>query len=868
VTGILCLPRSRRRAGRAGEKLVANDGDGNGQQFEKMGKWTFGKKQKAPSRHAPIENNPAKSTVYQPPEPQPLTEKSDNLGLSAGRYADTFPSQQPPKSNRHGAQHNDNVNPRGIPQGVSGGKQKKGDVDNVEAHDSGKEVSDGLKSSNGPAKLQRRKRESRDNVPSYYYQRNTGSRESLQRHALAEPPTLRPKMSEPEAVARRQSSKRRRRDPNREEEIKHMSTAVPPIPRRPATFSGGVLERDSRKIRGPLNRNLQRPLSEVSLPLAESMRSSLSIDSEPAPIRIRSLDVLSPHPTIRYNESPRLSGIRNSSWDPTRIGSSRDKRPPDIPEETLQQSRTVDELADDLDAGTLRELMDRDHRRKEKRRKSERERAQRRLERKAERQRLEQEALQRGGLEKSAVQDLDRGVLGRESGEKTSSTALEAGKRRRSHESLQRSRKNSKASSVEDFRPINPFLDRGEDSAAAAGDPTSADEHEEAVVKTAQAVRLSSASMSPPLSPMRHTRGTSNVSHLPELPSTSAQDVPENRELDRRASLPNTKRRSTSSWTGFFRRSIPAKPGSGEQDRKTPSEFSSSRDSLPKPQPRPVPLYKTTRKKAGAPVRTASKFREHLPEYPTPPDSRVQSPIGDQDTIMEDANPGLQIAPVFASSVARDPFLESKDDEHRSTQAPSPEGAASTVVAQSLASIDSEASWLGGRNAAKRSSPSGINPFRASTSSLGHRLDGEDGEPYVAQLSPRPDRSTNQRTSTGTVRAMSESDDGTIEEPARTSEQHTWHDAVARQPTVIHREGTDTSREGLWNEYSPDYDSETSPAIGSPDGETPPIVGHRGEAAEQKAESVALTGKHARHMSAGSAKLLDVSRRASAEPKL
>ena len=187
-----------------------------------MAKWTFGKKQKARSRHAPIENNPARSTLYQPQPPQPLTEKSDNLGLNASRYADPAPAQK--------------VTARDEPQGVVGEDGKKHKAENVEAHEAGKESPGGVRPDSGPAKLQRRKREVRDQVPSYYYQPNSGSRESLQqRHTLAEPPTLRPKTSEPEAMARRQSSKRRKRDPNREEEIKHMSSAVPPVPKRPVT---------------------------------------------------------------------------------------------------------------------------------------------------------------------------------------------------------------------------------------------------------------------------------------------------------------------------------------------------------------------------------------------------------------------------------------------------------------------------------------------------------------------------------------------------------------------------------------------------------------------------------------------------------
>ncbi|EQL03697.1 hypothetical protein OCS_00577 [Ophiocordyceps sinensis CO18] len=83
-----------------------------------------------------------------------------------------------------------------------------------------------------------------------------------------------------------------------------------------------------------------------------------------------------------------------------------------IPEEMMDSSKRIDDLADGLDATDLRELMERDNRRRERKRQYDQDRMGRRLARKAESQRREEAEARQWGME--SPQNLERGVLGRE----------------------------------------------------------------------------------------------------------------------------------------------------------------------------------------------------------------------------------------------------------------------------------------------------------------------------------------------------------------------------------------------------------------------------------------------------------------------
>ncbi len=117
-----------------------------------------------------------------------------------------------------------------------------------------------------------------------------------------------------------------------------------------------------------LNRNLRKHLSDISLPLAESIHSSLSSKSDhQTSYKLSALDMLAPRPTIRYSENPRDVPPNGFGSDREELRRRRISDRVPIPEETLKANKRVDDLADDLNAGELRELMERDQKRKRRR---------------------------------------------------------------------------------------------------------------------------------------------------------------------------------------------------------------------------------------------------------------------------------------------------------------------------------------------------------------------------------------------------------------------------------------------------------------------------------------------------------------------
>ena len=760
--------------------------------------------------------------------------------------------------------------------------ERKADVSPTEGHDSGKEISEVLGIVAKDRRRRTRAREAHGDVPSYYFQNPTshGSLPPQHPDPWQSPPTLRPTRSSTGPGLGRKKSGKRKMDANREEALRALTSDVPPMPttpiRRPATHSGGPLGRESKMHYG-LNRHFDRPTSDVSLPLPESVKSSIDLTGR-EPFRIRSLDVFSPRPTIVYPDNPRSSAGAVNTWGPSRSGSRKEKRDT-IPEETLKESRTIDDLANDLDASSLRELMDRDARRREKKRILDRQKAQRKLERRAEKQRAEEEAVIGDTTIGNGVVNLERGPLGRGDAGLGIGAAESTAERRSSGESRRRSRRASQELKG-DPHSTDPFADQEqapEIPNATVGDiagdpePTPASERSEAVLGTATAIRMSTASMSPPRSPIDHARGESGISELSDLPTryVTNLDNPSESYTNRRASDSNNRRKDVHSWTSFFKLTASkSKRDSRDPRRSTPSEFSNSRDSLPKQAP-PAPAYRTSKRaSSGIPERTKSKFREDLPETRmSPPESRFVSLEG-RETAQSNRTGVSLFDRSGSAATSGDPFAD------RSIIAPSPDGeAASRVVSQSLASIDSEGSWLSGKPSAKRASQIHAHnyPLMTSTSSLQHtEEERESFEPSgsTGHASGGYDRSAVPSERTIGVHAdPTESDEEELPE----KEPGTWHDAVARQPIVIHGDPRLKSREGLLNEYlqGEDGSEPQTPSAGSPEDETPPSGEYHGKRSSvQRATSVDLGLKgHVRHLSAGSARLLEISKRSSMEPK-
>jgi len=206
----------------------------------------------------------------------------------------------------------------------------------------------------------------------YNWDINAASRshQSLPKHQsgkLQRNPSRNKRAADDRQLAKRKPSKKRKDDHLREEEIRAMSAPIA-IPRKAdPTDSGGLLRRESRRARSGLNRHLERPVSNISLPLEDSIHSSMSGASGSRKYRLSVFDIVAPRPTIRYTvHTPYPSGVYRQPSG----GESRSKNILATPnKDDIKDRRRIDSLADDLDASELRDIMERDKRRREKKKK-------------------------------------------------------------------------------------------------------------------------------------------------------------------------------------------------------------------------------------------------------------------------------------------------------------------------------------------------------------------------------------------------------------------------------------------------------------------------------------------------------------------
>ena len=702
------------------------------------------------------------------------------------------------------------------------------------------------------------------------------------RGKLQRPQSMRKDMPGDSSLIRRKSSKRRKEhDHVREEEIRAMSLPMPQ--KRPAASSGGMLRRDSKKVKGALNHRFERPTSNVSLPLENSVHSSMSGNSENRAFRVSALDMFSPRPTIRVSvgsnhyASDRMSPNTYSDKSTRRPISSTD-------EKASRRTSRIDDLADELDAGALRDILERDKRRREKKAKADQERLRRRLERRAEKQ--------------NAVEV--RGTPATPSKEGTGMVGL--GIEREAPMPMEDVRPSTPPQPQQLEMPVTPRAEYSQ-MPTPLESPT-----EDPVVSDARAVRYSRGSASAQV----HTRGPSNASILPELISEKlAHDTPVDsiehaNDPTRSGSLhpvdtadtfvtskqgSSTRRRSSEGrrmgvFASLFRR---GKRNSQDQARPTPSEISfsnTSRESMSR-QPLPPHLVGTApptqpiqiKRPSSVPRRTMSKFREDLPEFPlSPPDSRVQSPEVPSTSVIAARRRSQHLSDLRVGSLPGD----------RSDSPVSP-GAPINVMSQSLASVDSEGSWLSGRPPKRSSNRS---QMRASlTSSAPQRNDdfsasyeelGMADDEYFKKLTPLPDqrgrspyasddRGRKASSTLMTLDAAAESDEEVEPTPAQMpsgQEEEFVQGSVVRQPTIIHRRPRVKSTEGLLSMFLDDTEDPSSKVADmgqeSPDPDSPTSPTSDSEPVMlQRARSVDLGKGHVRHLSAGSARLLDIQKRSS-----
>lgn len=693
-------------------------------------------------------------------------------------------------------------------------------------------------------------------------------------------PTLRPTHQ----ATRKQRSKRRKEERNREAEIKAMSSFAPVRPATEQWNSGRPMKKDSKRSKtGGFGRHRAGRNSDVSLPVPGSIHSSLSSDSEFGSYRVSALAALAPRPTLRYTPNARWTTPHVPT--PHRSGSLRRKllEQEPIPEETTRSHRRIDSLADDLDARDLRELMEIDNRRRELKKQKERQRMERRITQRAEKQQAEQIQARNTGT--PPPENLERGVMGRElvglGIDPASAVVTET-----------KPEDPGPMDITEDEREID-FPKKTEEvfhrtDTAASEQPTPM---EEVITKDTSSLRQPSEDMGS-VSP-----GTRFSDLLRSAKSRSRSTIRSDR--DRMVSPPpetineedvhmprQNSHDSDGSKNGFASIKAFLRIGSKRQRREGPSSFANtSREEMQaaaaqsRAQAQAYALaklegedspnsssgnYLSRKPSIGAPKRTRSRFREDLPELPlSPPASRVQSPEAEPPMpilteqkireMEELRSLGVRYDTPTSGHRSAEAMRRTPSTVERAYVSPSPEAG----MSMSLASIDSEGSWLSGnasgRRAAIRDSIRRANQREQNdahtdspTNSTEENLEIVEDE-YLTKLTPR--RNSNPEFM---GRRSGEGRPSSDEEEFATDGEMKWG-AVGSQPQVVHR-FTMKSHEGLLELESEDEESPTSPV--SPSQELANV---------QSARSVNLGKGHVRNFSAGSAKLLDLTPRPSVD---
>lgn len=589
-----------------------------------------------------------------------------------------------------------------------------------------------------------------------------------------------------------------------------------PTPKRVSEELGEPSRSNSKRYRTGYPSNPQNRNSTISVgPTTTSANSKMASISDHL-FNIGPFDVLSPHPKIRQ------------SFQTTRLNTANSTRPDtagSYSKRTLEESRTVDDLADGFDAGTLRQLMERDQRRKERKKKVEEDKARRKLQQHKEKMRAPTVVMNESSRNRFDQQT--PAVAG-------PSTPL---RRRKSKENEMVMRS---APTQTTYPPRDPFADPDTARSSIQLRPTTPAGDirmllEDPIASAPQTIRYSQASMSPPSSPRYHARNTSSMSGIPDLRIRPSQEMSE------------TSGRRSGPLAALFRRSVSGMMG-GEDRKPSEGTFSNtSRESMSRQLP-PSHLRErpaTPKTPVNAPLRTKSRFIEDLPELPlSPPDSRMQSPILPEQRDVASLPPLPPIVPVRNQ-------LESSPLDRTDSRTDSYDSAAltteATILSQSLASVDSEASWLSGKpsrllkqksigllHAAKRPTVAGLSEEAGTEVEMYRRL----------SIPPRnPARNRVSAIRAGLAIKDDESDIAT-----RMQEDHVIHGVVTRKNTIIHEGSRVKSAEGLLKQWS--NEEPVTPPRG--------LEGFVDEDSPSFPETMYLERAHERHLSAGSARLLDI----------
>ncbi|KAJ5165796.1 hypothetical protein N7492_006092 [Penicillium capsulatum] len=576
---------------------------------------------------------------------------------------------------------------------------------------------------------------------------------------------------------RRRLSKRKANEIMREREIRMLSSTPIDIPRRVgATAVGGdyLLEHRRRRANG---RRADRYHSDISLSMRNSAASSMSDVSDPYTFKVNAFAALTPRPVVRYVEAPRLATAKSQNPPDSARQDRRKLQAATMSQEELYYSkRRVNELADSLDAGALRELLDRDRRRRVKQETDDQEKLRQKLQEQADAQEA-QEAQQAQDPHPEAPVETQQNELKEEPAEAEVQPPAVVADQPAPQWPLVESEEPAERESVESTRPVGPM----DDSTIPKLAPRSsfAPSHEPAISRT---------TLSPSHSSLRH--GLSSPSHSQTFGMGSTSDLSDRRPSD------TSGRRGGSAITSLFRRgSSRLKRTYRERFQDSSPDVSNnvSHESFYKIQTQaspPVPSVIPPRSlvPTGTVKRSQSKFTEHFGDEPmSPPESRLQSPDIPEEvpesSHENEENPAIH-APTPSAGVD---IVNPRRRRHQSWTESCDAESDNVPLSQSLASIDSEGSWMSGQYF-RRMSQKPSSPVRTNMTSFGSAMDGASetlDESRDSADSPGANSNVTGDPELGTDGA----DDS---KPAET-----WHSEVGRRPIVVTPATRPKSNQGM-----------------------------------------------------------------------
>lgn len=586
----------------------------------------------------------------------------------------------------------------------------------------------------------------------------------------------------------------------REREIRLLSSTPIDIPYRSTPGNGGYgLEHRRRKANG---RHADRYMSDISLSIRESAASSKSDISDPYTYKVNAFAALTPRPVVRYVEAPRLQTARSNNPPPSSRQSSRqDRERPQastMEEDLYYSKRRVNELADSLDAGALRELLDRDRRRREKKQMDDQEKLRRKLQERADAQAEEQRSQppteperepesQVHHPEPSIAEVAEPHKVPKEDIVSPIDEPMHAAPENGSWlRGASKDRETAGRESLESARLIGTIDDGSIRERKLMQRPSFAPSND---------ITMSRTTLSPSHSSLRH--GMHSPTHSQTFGPGSTSDISKGVESERRLSDTSSRRGNT--ITSLFRR------GSSRLKRRykerfqdtTPEASNASHESFYKIQTQSSPppssvIPPRILMPSGTLKRSQSKFTEHFGDEPlSPPDSRLQSP-----DIPEVPESSLEKDETFVSRPTPIPGADIKNpnrNRHRSWNSDSVDAEADNVpLSQSLASIDSEGSWMSGQYF-RRMSQKPSSPVRSNLTSFGRDSADASADPLEEtdslDVSCRPGSNV-----------LGDPEPEVEAEPADSSPSkpaERWHNEVGRRPVLVNPTVRPKSTQGM-----------------------------------------------------------------------